>query len=300
VCASEPVVVEKTFTRDEIVQKYARYLRIDISADLAECPAVMLCRGRESNLRFFWPLSAAGKGSFYEKLMALPHYYMADKWEHAVALGMLSPSQRVLEIGCGSGHFLGMLRTAGHAGTGLEINDAAVRAAHSAGLDVRTATVEQFADECDQPFDVICAFQVLEHVTDPCSFIEAGLRCLRDGGLAIFAVPNGEGVFSSLDVALDMPPHHMLRWNSAAFQYLTKRFPIVLEELCMEPIALVHMGLLADACFNHPAVIDRGWQSLRRRLVGTLASKYWARYGGECKVAGHTLLAVFRKNDNSW
>lgn len=288
-------MIEKTFSTGEIVSKYSRYLGVDVADDLAACDHVLLCRGRESNLRFFWPPTLAGKGSFYEKLMVKPQYYTAEKWEHAVAIQSLAPNQRVLEIGCGDGLFLAMLRQAGHCGTGLEINERAIRLGVAAGLDIRNSSIERFASECSNPFDVICAFQVLEHVTDPCSFIDSALHCLRDNGLIIFAVPNGDGIFSSLDVAFDMPPHHMLRWNPAAFQYLTKRFPLVLEDVRFEPISRLHLGMLATVCFNHLSLPQRGLNAFRRKLVGTVASKYWSRYFGELKVAGHTLYVVFRK-----
>jgi len=277
------------------MHKYSHYLGIDVSADLADCECVLLCRGRESNLRFFWPPTLAGQGSFYAKLMAKPQYYTPEKWEHAIALESLPPGQRVLEIGCGDGLFLAMLKRAGHRAVGLEINAEAIRAGTAAGLDIRHATIEQFAATCPESFDVICAFQVLEHVTDPRSFIDSALRCLRDDGLAIFAVPNGDGVFSSLDVALDMPPHHMLRWNTAAFQYLTKLFPLVLDDVRFEPISRLHLGMLATVCFNHLSLPQRGLQAFRRKLVGTVASKYWSRHFGELRVAGHTLYVAFRK-----
>jgi len=292
---SEAVVVEKRFTAASIIEKYRTYLRVDVLEDLTGVDEVLLCRGRESNLRFFWPPHLAGGGRFYEKLMSKPHYYMGDKWEHLAVLQMLAPRQRVLEIGCGSGHFLSMAQQEGHVATGIEINERAIDTGKAAGLDIRSGTVEQFGESCDSPFDVVCAFQVLEHVTAPCSFIESSLRCLREGGLAIFAVPNGEGVFSSLDVALDMPPHHMLRWNSAAFQYLTKLFPIVLEDVRFEPMSRLHLGMLATVCFNDLSLPQRGLNAFRRKLIGTIASKYWARYFAELNIAGHSLLVVFRK-----
>jgi 2-polyprenyl-3-methyl-5-hydroxy-6-metoxy-1,4-benzoquinol methylase len=292
---SEPAVIEKRFTAASIVEKYRTYLHVDVSEDLASVDEVLLCRGRESNLRFFWPPTLAGTGRFYAKLMSNPHYYLGDKWEYGVAIDALPPRQRVLEVGCGKGDFLAKLRDAGHEGIGLEINDEAIRLGTASGCDIRRGTIEEFAAGFDKPFDVVCAFQVLEHVTDPVAFLNASLACLRDGGLAIFAVPNGEGIFSSLDVALDMPPHHMLRWNGAAIQYLTKLYPLVLDDLCLEPLSRFHVGLLADACFNHPAVSGSGWKSLRRRAVGTLASKYWSHHFEECRLAGHSLFAAFRK-----
>jgi len=292
---SEPVVVEKRFTAASIMERYRTYLRVDVSEDLAGVDEVLLCRGRESNLRFFWPPTLAGTGRFYAKLMANPHYYLGDKWEYGAAVDALPPRQRVLEVGCGKGDFLTKLRSAGHEGIGLEINDEAIRLGAASGHDIRRGTIEEFAAGCDKPFDVVCAFQVLEHVTEPMSFLSACLVCLRDGGLAIFAVPNGEGVFSSLDVALDMPPHHMLRWNTAAFQYLTKVFPIVLEDVRFEPMSRLHLGMLATVCFNDLSLTQQGLNALRRKVIGTLASKYWSRYYEELNLAGHSLFVVLRK-----
>lgn len=294
-CPTEGVVIEKSFTAEQVIEKYSRYLGIDVREDLVESPNILLCRGRESNLRFFWPTSVAGSPRFYEKLMAKPHYYLPEKWEYDAALSAIPSHQRVLEVGCGTGDFLALLKSAGHQAIGIEINEKAIRVAVDSGRDVQRGRIEDFSSTCPQSFDAVCAFQVLEHISNPVSFIDSTLKCLRDGGLAIFAVPNGEGVFSTLDVALDMPPHHMLRWNSAAFQYLTKRFPIVLEDIRFEPISRLHLGLLATACFNDLALPQKGWNSIRRKLVGTLASKYWAAYFDELKVAGHTLFVVFRK-----
>jgi SAM-dependent methyltransferase len=295
IAAEESVVVEKRFSTTDVVSRYKKYLGVDVSEDLVGVDEILLCRGRESNLRFFWPPTLAGDGSFYAKLMKNPHYYLEDKWEYGAAIDELSATQRVLEIGCGKGDFLARLREAGHDATGLEINDEAIRLGVQAGLDVRKGVIEDFALACNSPYDAVCAFQVLEHVMTPSTFIEAALACLREGGLLILAVPNGDGVFASLDVALDMPPHHMLRWNAAAFQYLTKRFPVVLHDVRHEPMSRLHLGMLATACFNHLSLPQAGPGSFRRKAVATLAAKYWQRYFGEVHMAGHTLFVVYRK-----
>ena len=295
IAAGEPVVIEKRFATPDVVSRYQKYLGIDVSQDLAGVEEILLCRGRESNLRFFWPPHLAGGAAFYENLMRNPHYYLGDKWEYGAAIEELSPGSRVLEIGSGKGDFLAHLTQRGHDATGLEINDRGIEIARQAGLDIRKGVIEEFAQSVRSPYDAVCAFQVLEHVMTPSSFLEAAIACLRDDGLLILAVPNGDGVFASLDVALDMPPHHMLRWNSAAFQYLTKRFPLALHDLRCEPISPLHLGMLATACFNHLSQPQQGWAAFRRKAVATLVSKYWQRYFSELRIAGHTLLATFRK-----
>jgi 2-polyprenyl-3-methyl-5-hydroxy-6-metoxy-1,4-benzoquinol methylase len=294
----EEVVVEKCFTVDDIIQRYLKYLRVDVRDDLREVEEILLCRGRKSNLRFFWPRSLAGNGSFYEKLMPNAHYYLEEKWEYNEAVKLLPPHQQVLEIGCGSGDFLKKLLALGHTGVGLEINQKAIRLARDKGLDVTLGTIEKYAESSSREFDVVCAFQVLEHLSDPLAFLRSSLQCLRPGGLLIFAVPNGDGVFASLDVALDMPPHHMLRWNGAAFQFLSQLLPVDLYDLRNEPISRLHVGMMSTAFLNHLSLPQSGWAAFRRKVVSVMASKYMSFFYDELVVSGHTLLAAFRKRES--
>ena len=294
----EDVVVEKRFTADDIAQRYLKYLRVDVREDLRAAKEILLCRGRKSQLRFFWPPTLAGNGNFYEKLMPNPHYYLADKWEYGEAIQLLQPQQQVLEIGCGAGDFLQKLVSLGHECIGLEINEKAIQLARDKGLNVSLGTIESYAEAASCKFDVVCAFQVLEHLSEPLAFLRSCLQCLRPGGLLIFAVPNGDGIFASLDVALDMPPHHMLRWNGAAFQFLSQILPVELYDLRNEPISRLHLGMLSSACFNHLSLSQSGWNAFRRKAVSIMASRYWSFFYSDLAMSGHTLLAAFRKTDS--
>jgi 2-polyprenyl-3-methyl-5-hydroxy-6-metoxy-1,4-benzoquinol methylase len=77
----------------------------------------------------------------------------------------------VLEIGCGEGHLLKSVEPLVRQAIGLDLNrDAAARKVTA--CEIRAETIEDFAPSATARFDLVCAYQVLEHIVDPAS-------CLR-------------------------------------------------------------------------------------------------------------------------
>lgn len=100
-----------------------------------------------------------------------------------------APSQ-ILEIGCGQGSFGARLaRFAPY--TGLEPDRASFLVArdrvHAAGARVLNATCEAVAPEGQ--FDLLCAFEVLEHLEDDLGSLRDWLRRLCPGGTLLVSVP---------------------------------------------------------------------------------------------------------------
>jgi 2-polyprenyl-3-methyl-5-hydroxy-6-metoxy-1,4-benzoquinol methylase len=96
----------------------------------------------------------------------------------------------VLDVGCADGHFLVEGVSARHRRYGIEINPAASAAAISVGVRWIGARLEDIAVNADQCFDVITAFDVLEHVFDPRSFVAQAARLLRKDGRLLIATGN--------------------------------------------------------------------------------------------------------------
>jgi SAM-dependent methyltransferase len=107
----------------------------------------------------------------------------------------LPPSgPRLLEVGSAKGYMLGLLRRLGWRVTGVEIADSA--AEHSRrvfGTEVFTGTLEEFRRRTPQEFDVVLAQDVLEHVPDPATFLDALYRSVVPGGRLIIDTPNVGG-----------------------------------------------------------------------------------------------------------
>lgn len=125
----------------------------------------------------------------------------------------------VLDIGCGRGEFLGMMREQGIAARGIDLSEESVSQCRQAGLAAEVADL--FAYLTAQPedeFDGIFSSQVVEHL-DPKSLPEMVRLCasrLRRGGILAIETPNPEclAIFAThfyLDPTHTRPvPHPLL------------------------------------------------------------------------------------------
>ncbi len=96
----------------------------------------------------------------------------------------------VLDVGCGGGLFLGMLRERGFRVVGLDISPAAAAVAwRSKGVPAVCGTLEA-APLAAASCAAITMFHVLEHLEDPRAYLEAARALLRSGGRLIVQVPD--------------------------------------------------------------------------------------------------------------
>jgi 2-polyprenyl-3-methyl-5-hydroxy-6-metoxy-1,4-benzoquinol methylase len=110
------------------------------------------------------------------------------------AYGLLSGAT-VLDIGCGHGHFL--RECAGHGAghpVGQEFRLSSMRYARErcGVIDVRSAPLDDRTVWPDGEFDLVCSFDVVEHVHDLGSFFEQCLRVLKRTGLMLHATPGSD------------------------------------------------------------------------------------------------------------
>ena len=95
-----------------------------------------------------------------------------------------------LNIGCGAGEWVYLLRAAGRNAVGLELDPGYSNyAVRELGVPVTTGSVwdEEFSPE---RFAVISMFHVLEHLPEPVDCLSRCARWIRDGGNLIVEVPN--------------------------------------------------------------------------------------------------------------
>ena len=118
---------------------------------------------------------------------------------------------RILDVGCGVGHFLNGMKLRGWQAFGIEVSEgAAAYARERFGLEVLVGELEE-AELPAAYFDAITLWHVLEHLRDPLATLKEINRLLQDDGLLVFAIPNWESVdarlFGEFWVGLDMPRH---------------------------------------------------------------------------------------------
>jgi SAM-dependent methyltransferase len=113
---------------------------------------------------------------------------------HAAMLRLVrrhSPrGRRMLEVGTGAGLFLKAAQRAGWETAGLELStEGSAFARDRLGLDVRTEPAEAMSFPAGS-FDVAVMFDVIEHLFDPVTVLEATRRAVAPGGLLVVSTPN--------------------------------------------------------------------------------------------------------------
>jgi len=101
---------------------------------------------------------------------------------------------KLLEIGCMHGLFLSQARDKGYAVNGLDLSISAVKLAEEklAGK-VKLGTLDNKIDNCT--FDIICAFNVIEHMDDPHVFIREANRVLCKDGYLMLETPSQDSIY---------------------------------------------------------------------------------------------------------
>ncbi len=104
--------------------------------------------------------------------------------------------KQVLDIGCGGGILAEAMAAKGAEVTGIDMAEASLEVARlhllESGLSVSyvNTTAEQYCAEHPQQFDVITCMELLEHVPDPSSVINAAAAALKPDGKLLLSTLN--------------------------------------------------------------------------------------------------------------
>ena len=102
--------------------------------------------------------------------------------------------KRLLDVGCGGGSFLQVLKKLGVEVKGVEPGESAAAAARDSGLDVFTGTLEEYIAQngTDEKFDVITCSHVLMATPSPAQTLDCMRQLLAPDGYIWVAVPNAD------------------------------------------------------------------------------------------------------------
>lgn len=103
----------------------------------------------------------------------------------------------VLDVGCGGGILTDSVARSGAKATGIDLSTKALRIAQLHALDAQTDNVqyreisaEAMALEQPDGFDVVTCMEMLEHVPDPASIVQACATLVKPGGWVFFSTLN--------------------------------------------------------------------------------------------------------------
>ena len=159
------------------------------------------------------------------------HWWYRGRREVLAALirRIVRPPQdaEILEIGCGTGHNFPMLGAFGHVDA-LELDDQMrAYAERRLGRNVMSAPLPELAGVPDRGYDLIGAFDVIEHIDDDRPAIAAIAIKLKPGGKFVMTVPAHQWMWSTHDVV----NHHKRRYSKRSLRDLIEGSPLRLEAL---------------------------------------------------------------------
>jgi SAM-dependent methyltransferase len=155
----------------------------------------------------------------------------------------LPPNARILEIGCGTGHNLAMLSGFGHV-DGLELDDeAAALSEKRLGRGILRSPLPEL-DGVTDDYDLIGAFDVIEHIDDDRAALDAIATKLKPGGKFIMTVPAHPWMWTAHDVA----NHHKRRYSKRSLRALIQGSPLKLDRIgyfnsLLFPVAVAERAL---------------------------------------------------------
>jgi SAM-dependent methyltransferase len=187
--------------------------------------------------------------AIYDQMRVLQqdHWWFAARREILAAeirrLRLPDPAQ-ILEAGCGPGGNLAMLQRFGEV-VAIE-PDAESRdyAAERNGVDVRPGLLPQSAPDFGRTFDLVAAFDVIEHVPDDAGAVQRLGEYLKPGGFMITTVPAYGWMWSEHDAA----HHHQRRYDLKAYRRLFENAGLEVRRashfntLLFPPIAAVRLA----------------------------------------------------------
>jgi 2-polyprenyl-3-methyl-5-hydroxy-6-metoxy-1,4-benzoquinol methylase len=162
----------------------------------------------------------------------------------AAELGRPVAGARLLEIGAGRGLFLAAARDEGFDVAGVELSAGAAEHARTRhGLEVHTG---QLADApLAGTFDVVCAWDTVEHVPDPVRFWRDVLARLAPGGAVLFSTP----YFSSLPSRLLRerwwtlkPAEHLWQFTPATHRVVAAAGGLAVTAIHRSPFGRANLG----------------------------------------------------------
>ena len=173
--------------------------------------------------------------AYYEDyLMTVSHSAQMRAFQQGQAEAFVSrfglAGHRVIEVGCGDGNYLEILRGLGVEATGIEPSARFREVAMAAGHRVLEGYVTADAPAPGGPYDAFVTREVFEHVPDPTDFLKGIRSSLTTDGVGLVEVPSLEQALEHQRF-FDFFPDHVNYWSVATLGRALERSGFLVLEI---------------------------------------------------------------------
>ena len=191
--------------------------------------------------------------------------------------------KKVLDIGCGVGEVIDVFNDNGWQCEAIELNPVASEWLRGKGIKVFNDTLDNY--QTSEKFDLIMAWNVVEHVTNPKEFIRKSFDLLRPGGLFVTEVPHGNSMLIDYCRKTGMDPLRILQGEQHIMLYSINAYKELHQLPGFEEVHIQTNGLDIGTIFDCSKLeIERNIVSTIQDLVdsklyGDLLRGFWKKPG---------------------
>lgn len=146
----------------------------------------------------------------------------------------------LLDVGCGTGHFLYACNGQGWEATGADISLAGIQLCNETNdfQCVQFSHVDELLIHFgDNRFNIITLWEVIEHITDPIKYLEIIIKLLKPGGKLFISTPNVDSFYSKYlkenwhGFQGKMSEYHIRYFNKKSLSYLLDQVGLKIKKV---------------------------------------------------------------------
>jgi len=219
--------------------------------------------------------------------------FRVDQFSHWVEQYKLAGC-RLLEIGCGKGEYLSLLKNAGFDAYGIEYSPVSVKACRKQGLNAMTGYLGDDNSRLGVPFDAFVCLNFMEHWPDPNASLQQLQDNLSEQAIGFIEVPNVDmiiekGLFS------EFIADHLLYFTED-----TLRFTLQKNGFEVLDCHSVWHNYILSAVVRKRSAVDLGFFKQYRSAITSQLHEFIDQFPvGKVVIwgAGHQALAVISLAD---
>ncbi|MEM6524351.1 MAG: class I SAM-dependent methyltransferase [Bacteroidota bacterium] len=197
------------------------------------------------------------------------------KWKLRLVSRYISKG-KILDIGCGTGHFLQVMQNAGWKTYGVEPDDTARNTAtQMVGKDFIHNSLYSLPSE---KFDVVTLWHVLEHVSELDSQFKIIKQHLAPSGRLLVAVPNHRSFdaqhYQQFWAGYDVP-RHLYHFDRNTMQVISKKVGLKIVDILPMKLDAYYVSLLSEK------YMGTGLNSYLKSITTAYKSNSYAKKTGD-------------------